>query len=373
MREGGVLSLLAHRFKVGKEPLTTQALCYLAQSHERIRRSLAALAAHGAHAPELLDSVRFQAESVSALADGRPDIEGAAGDVTLVLIEGKFDAGLTGHQPVSYLERLADGGTLLFVCPARRVRTLLHELTRRAQKGGFAPVGLPTTDERGIRWQQLVPDRALAVVGWATLLDWLAGQLPSEDTGARSDLGQVRGLAVRFEEELMDWTRTQLANPGLDGFGAAFERGYRSAQEAADALKNHEEVHGAGSLGWRMVGNSFYSLAARVGQVTLRIGFSPADWGPSCPTPLQFVVSKKGLAANQLDDAHRAYLKIMDLVNKRLAIDFAGLTFPPHGRQDEYWWGPLPLSFDVPEQEWRADLEDTIAAIVTAVSTLKHA
>lgn len=367
MEESGVLAHLAHRFKVGKEPIATQALCYLAQSHEPIRASLAALAGHGGHAPEVLDRVRFRAEPVSAFADGRPDIEGAAGNSTLVIIEGKFDAGLTAHQPVSYLKRLAVGGTLVFVCPGWRVAGLLYEVTQRAQEAGFVPVGGPETNENGIHWQQLADGNKLAAVGWADLLDWLAGRLPTDESAARCDVGQIRGLAARFEMELMEWTQSQLETPGLDGFGTAFDKGFLSAKIAAETLKRHKDVHDPGKLSWAVVENSFYSLTAKVGQVTVLIGFSPTDWGPSCPTPLQFVVSQRGLTADQLDGAYQAYVDIMEFINMRLAKDFAGLAFPPYGPSATYWWGPLPLAFDVPELEMRADLKNTIAVIVTAI------
>lgn len=64
----------------------------------------------------------------------RPDMWGMDGTRPRVFLENKFWAGLTGNQPVSYLEILAKSdpqGVLLFVAPEERKDFLWRELTNR--------------------------------------------------------------------------------------------------------------------------------------------------------------------------------------------------------------------------------------------------
>ena len=58
-------------------------------------------------------------------------------DVTRLMLEAKFWAGLTDRQPVDYLRRLPEGGMLLFVAPGSRLPSLWPELLRRCHDAGL--------------------------------------------------------------------------------------------------------------------------------------------------------------------------------------------------------------------------------------------
>ena len=62
-------------------------------------------------------------------SEERPDLVGRTehGE-ELLLIEAKFWAGLTEHQPITYLQRLPPGGALLFVVPEARLPSIWNEL-----------------------------------------------------------------------------------------------------------------------------------------------------------------------------------------------------------------------------------------------------
>ena len=116
------------------------------------------------------DDLAFTAQRSNE--DGsRPDLVGRAIDGREpIVIEAKFWAGLTGHQPVSYLGALPAGGLLLFVAPAGRIDTLWTELLRRAGRGN-------ETIEETTSWPDArkarVSGRIMALVSWRKLLGQL--------------------------------------------------------------------------------------------------------------------------------------------------------------------------------------------------------
>jgi hypothetical protein len=132
-----------------------------------------------------------------------PDLAGLAEDGSSpLLVEAKFYAGLTDHQPVSYLKRLPAGapGMLLFVVPSQRLELLWTEVARRAGEGGF-PVGAETTTAE-LRHASVGDGHVLAMVSWRALLNVLtAAATAAGDQTAAADLDQLRGLCDRMESE----------------------------------------------------------------------------------------------------------------------------------------------------------------------------
>ncbi|MFF4699979.1 hypothetical protein [Streptomyces chattanoogensis] len=365
VKDSSVLAHLAFRFHASKETLATEALTYLAQDYATVRATLTSLAGRGRLDQDVAGAVLFRGEARLAGDDGIPDLAGQAGSASVVLIEGKFRAGLTSHQPVTYLQRLAVPGTLLFVCPSRRVSGLMQKASRRAAAGGFLPQGESEVDGDGIHWQNLSCGRHLAVTGWLDLLRMLESRSGADEQLLRADIGQLRGLVKQFEETLVEWRPEQLLTPD---FGEMFEMGIRAAEQAAGILK--EKTGAASKPRWVVAGNRNYVSFADVGGFRLVIGFSPADWGRPSPSPLYFCLSKHKVHAGALEALYEVYLRVMDDINARLRRDFGNREFGACAPTDEYWWGPLPLAFGVSELEGHDDLRATIARIIDHMTGL---
>lgn len=80
--------------------------------------------------------LRFRTQASNS-EGSRPDIVGEAQDgVAHLILEGKFWAALTEAQPVGYLQQFPTNGTLMFVCPARRVESLWKELLTACTDAG---------------------------------------------------------------------------------------------------------------------------------------------------------------------------------------------------------------------------------------------
>ncbi|MFG2095591.1 hypothetical protein [Streptomyces sp. NPDC048612] len=354
-----MLAHLAQRFKVDKEPLVTEALCYLAQHYESVRTTLAELAERGRHDRTVTSAVRFRPEARSDGDSARPDLAGLARNTTLVLIEGKFGSGLTDHQPVTYLERIAPGGTLLLVCPSWRVPHLLEAATRKAAEAGFAVRGAPVKDPEGIHWHALTEGRHLAAVSWVDLLRLLEVRGAPDEQELPQEIRQVHALVRRFEGMLVEWRRDQLL---AAEFGDLFEMGCAAAQQAVEVLGSL--VGQALAPKWVRAGNHNYRGHAEWAGHRLVIGFAPADWGRPSPSPLYFALSKHHVPETGRQALYDVYLRVMKDIDARLRHDFDGRGFEACAWEETYWWGPLPLAFGVSEQEWHSDLRATIARIL---------
>jgi len=68
-----------------------------------------------------------------------PDLKINDGSNGTYLLEAKFWAGLTDHQPNTYLERIATtGGALLFLAPERRIPSLKNEVASKMELAGVS-------------------------------------------------------------------------------------------------------------------------------------------------------------------------------------------------------------------------------------------
>ena len=95
-----------------------------------------------------------------------------------MLVEAKFWAALTQHQPGTYLDRLLVGGVhagapsvLLFVAPTKRLETLWAELCRRTVEGGWT---LPRCVLRALPGGR--GPHGLVLASWRGLLQTMAAR-----------------------------------------------------------------------------------------------------------------------------------------------------------------------------------------------------
>ena len=82
------------------------------------------------------NTYNIQTQVSSDLDSALPDLEIQTQLNQTVLVEAKFWAGLTPHQPNSYLKRILqnDSGALLFIAPERRLFSLQKETANRAEQ-----------------------------------------------------------------------------------------------------------------------------------------------------------------------------------------------------------------------------------------------
>lgn len=181
--------IVARRLSHEYEDVATEALAFIVAEEPKARDALVDLLR--AAQPSLTEPLTFSAQKV--LLDARPDLAGTTpnGQVE-VLIENKFWAGLTEAQPVAYLQRLGQAGTLLaFVAPDLRVATVWDELARR-MKGvvDFVMLAPPAGFER-LASTSLGP--RLALTSWGKLLRVL--ELGVAGSPLReADVAQLRSL-----------------------------------------------------------------------------------------------------------------------------------------------------------------------------------
>ena len=131
-----------------------------------------------------------------------PDLACLDGDCNLVaLIESKFWAELTAHQPVTYWEGLPNDRptVLLFLVPDSRVDvdkvSLWCDLVDRLRNCGHE-LGPAVRDESRITAPAKVGQRRLMLTSWELLLDWMAQRAKKDgDTQACFEIAELRGLA----------------------------------------------------------------------------------------------------------------------------------------------------------------------------------
>lgn len=179
-----------------KERVATEALNYVLNRSDSARRRLEAMLDQAGAAVGEISQTETE---VDREKQGRVDLvaydpEGRE----RALIEAKFWADLTDHQPNTYLERLEARvpSALLFVCPESRVEPLWSEILRRC--------------DRKFRVEQIASGGALrkATVGkgskrlmltsWQHLLSTIADGSSQPD---KCNIAQLEGLVAYMEQD----------------------------------------------------------------------------------------------------------------------------------------------------------------------------
>lgn len=192
-QKASLLDHLADRFHLAPENVATAALQSVLRSSRVTAGGLETYLR--ALTPGLAGGLSYL-EQFAGDGGGIPDVAGVAENGnTPVLIEAKFDASLTEHQPVTYLGQLPAGqpAALLFVVPSRRVERLWPEILNRARVAGLSAVEQSAgADLRHAR----IGRHVLALTSWRALLETLrAAAVADADGRAAADLDQLAALA----------------------------------------------------------------------------------------------------------------------------------------------------------------------------------
>ena len=185
--------IIQKRYSQSSEDVATDALAYILNTHEPARQGM--LKILRAVLPDLPE-LRFKTQ----LAEGRirPDMWGYAGSDTYIYVENKFWAGLTDHQPLSYLNELAKyphQTLLLIIVPGAREQTMVAELSRRMIEADL------TFKEEKIRNEEIVwcvktnLGPSLALSSWPRVLEFLHKE-SSDNPVAQNDLELLGSLCT---------------------------------------------------------------------------------------------------------------------------------------------------------------------------------
>ncbi len=267
---------LAVRFGSHPENLATEALGYVLKKSAAARRGfIASMRQAGIDLPTDLDFVNQHASE----DQGRPDLAGSDDSGGLrVLVEAKFHAGLTEHQPVGYLDQLPDGGVLTVIAPEARIPTLWLELLHRL--GTSATVKISP----GAVGHAVVGKKHLIVQSWDRALTATRLELSGEPD-VLADVAQIEGLCSRMDlaaflpvssEEL-----TSTIYRRVHEFGTIVDDVV--ATLAAEGTMNTKGARATGANGW-------YGRYARLRGVAVLLHVSTWKWTLLGPSPLWITV-----------------------------------------------------------------------------------
>ena len=192
-----LLGFIARQHTIGLEDVATDALCFILSRSKVAQATLAEFLGDGDAPLPIADVQSWLANEYGAV----PDLACIdTGGEVVALIESKFWASLTGHQPVTYWKALpADKpSALLFLAPDDRINSgsLWDELMERLRRAGHE---LGTSHLKHNLKTATAKDghRRLVLASWSLLLDRIAQQVSAAgDQRASFEIGELQGLAA---------------------------------------------------------------------------------------------------------------------------------------------------------------------------------
>lgn len=213
MKSETVLGHLAHHFGGQQENLATEALGFILRTSPTASRAFTAFVREiGFMCPEDLLFEPQRGGSGGSIPDMMcHDLEGKL----RLIVENKFWAPLTNHQPVTYVRQILNTGNpaaLLFVVPEARVPLIWSEVVRRCQEDGTPVVAVQMCGP--VMAAPLSGGSYIAMTSWRYLLDALSRTAPSAgETDRRNDIDQLRGFCnMMDEEEILPLLKEEITN-----------------------------------------------------------------------------------------------------------------------------------------------------------------
>lgn len=193
------LAALVLKSRLKPEPVATAALTHLFGRSDAARGVVKDLA-HTLDPTHSYGGLAYSGEVVIPNV-GRPDIVASDSTGRRVVIEAKFDAGLTDAQAgTGYVDLLVHGGILFYLIPRDRMGALWPKLLS-------GPCGHPPNtvrpawsghDDKPWLVEALGDGRVVVALPWEELLRRLHGALDGgSDAAATADLAQIHGLVAQ--------------------------------------------------------------------------------------------------------------------------------------------------------------------------------
>ena len=272
--EGSLLSFIARRHTVGREDVATDALSFILSRSNSARRALSNLLGDDRGPLQVAAARPWGADALVAI----PDLACYDEDDNLIaLIESKFWASLTHHQPVTYWERLPVDrpAVLLFLAPDYRIDSgsLWDSLIDRLHSAGHE-LGPADRRESLLTASAKVGQQRLILTTWNLLLEKMALRAKDDgDVQAGFEIAELQGLATDV---------TAAENPRRDE---------NLKKLIADALKPVEQSGWANTDGLRVgQGFEFYGRHLRLAGASawLGIDYKAVKQVPGKPVWLAF-------------------------------------------------------------------------------------
>ncbi|MEI8132516.1 MAG: hypothetical protein WCG34_08785 [Leptolinea sp.] len=192
---------LAYRFSSSPENLATEGLSFVLNRSQVGRESFASLFNH-AHVP-LPSNLKFDSQDHNEQDPSIPDLVGKdENGIGIFLGEAKFWAGLTDHQPVTYLQRLikSNGTALVFIAPSSQFATLWPELQRRCTLAWIQLENQPAENPE-IQVARIQPACFLMLLSWRVILDTMQHALITHhEIEMSGNIVQLQGLCSQMDE-----------------------------------------------------------------------------------------------------------------------------------------------------------------------------
>ena len=191
-----LLSYVVQRSTTGLEDAATNALSFILSRSSSAMETLSDFLGDACGPLPIVTACPWGADAHGAV----PDLACFDADGTVVaLIESKFWAELTAHQPVTYWERLPDDrpAVLLFLAPDSRVvqGSLWNDLVDRLRDAGHE-LGPVNSKEGTVSAAARVGQRRLMLTSWEHLLGKMAENGKEEgDDQACFEIAELQGLA----------------------------------------------------------------------------------------------------------------------------------------------------------------------------------
>lgn len=322
MSTQSVLGYLSPKLSSSTENIATEALCYVLQQSTSARD---AICSYLRDIVALEPNLHYRTQVIGEEGDV-PDLIGTDEESNeRLIVESKFWAGLTSNQPVTYLSRLSSDrdSLLLFVAPFRRFPTLWPELLRRCQAAGLSLKELDLGNEALVA-ASLESHQFMALASWKGLLEFLCREASSVgDTASTSDLSQLRGLAVKMDEEAFLPLRSEEMSPGI---AARFLQYLKLIDDCVELLEQegHVSTKGGRSTRARTRYSKYFSLPG----FGCALEFHPRYWSSIRETPLWIAVWGNGSKWSYSEDARRLLDPLHEEHPSRIIRDGQKLVVP---------------------------------------------
>ncbi len=276
---------LALRFASKPENLATEALCYVLERYPSAANAFVGFLQH--MGVKLHIPIKFKTQP--ATPEGSiPDLVGTDPEGRRVfIVEAKFWAGLTEHQPVTYIKELPQDSpsVLLFIAPRLRFTTLWPELLERC-KAASLPVKDETVATGEARYRKIGDQHLLALASWRAILVILLEALEAEGNQAgAADVRQIQGLSERMDSQAFLPLCSEELSPQI-------ARRTMQYCQLIDEIMNTMQNQGIGV--WKRIGYDISRAAlgryVLIGNNGCYIHFNPDLWARIRSTPLWLLI-----------------------------------------------------------------------------------
>lgn len=240
---------LALKFSTHPENLATEALNYIINCSHEARSAFISYLNNRLNI-KVSHELSFQSQKYGE-DNAIPDLVATdeSGQQILV-IEAKFWAGLTKHQPVTYLKRLPQNqiGILLFIAPSLRLSTLWNELVSRCRRESEIVIDTDPTSLSDPRLAKINENHILALTSWRALLTFISEELIQMGKDV-SDLKQLMGLSEKMDTDAFLPLQPEELNPNIPKRILQYEQLIGEVVNLAKS-KGLDTINGSSGLNW---------------------------------------------------------------------------------------------------------------------------